>query len=594
MQDVDTNRTPLAHNTRPSAVIPVLVILLMVWLAAVVTLAQLRMSPTFDEPNHVTRGIAILRTGDYRLSLDHPPLANILEALPVAWQPSGFSSELPAWRTEQTWRAARATVWANPADGLRLIRGARPMVLLFTLGLGLLIFLWAAALFGRWGGMLALALYALDPTMIAHGGLATTDMAAACTMLLAMYLLRGYLRRPSWGRVLLAGVGLGLALASKFSMLILLPIVGLVLLVIALRPAKDAAFPAGWPATRWRRFLRAAGAYAVLLLVAGIVVWGIYGFKIEPLGAKPGQPLPANASRMDRLPVPALQYLRGVKTVMTDSEGHRAYLLGKVDRTGKGWWYYFPVAIAMKTPLPELLLIVGILLLALLPKIRARLALANGEWLLLLLPAGVYFLAALGVLGISLNLGIRHIMPLYAFLLVLAGGWVVVLHPRARALVLGCLLAAQLASVLFAFPDFIAYFNEPGRLMNATHPVLIDSNCDWGQDLGRLAEFQRQDHWGTVYFSYFGTAAPEAYGLSYHPLAGLGAMREASPPNWSTMRGYLAISVTNLYGGEAYAGADYRRLLVQRPVRRVGKTILVYRLPVAGDTRDAAPSRLKR
>ncbi|MHB9110160.1 MAG: ArnT family glycosyltransferase [Armatimonadota bacterium] len=581
MQEVDTSRTSPTGARRASAVIPILVILLLIWLAAVVTLAQLRMSPTFDEPNHVTRGIAILRTGDYRLSLDHPPLANVLEALPVAWRHSGFSPDLPAWRNEQTWRAARATVWSDPAAGLQLIRGARPMVLIFTLGLGLLIFLWAAALFGRWGGVLALALYALDPTMIAHGGLATTDMAAACTMLLAVFLLRGYLRRPSPGRLVLAGVGLGLALAAKFSMLILLPITALILLVIALRPAENVEYPIGWPAQRGRRFLRAAGAYAVILLVSGIVVWGMYGFTVEPLGAKPGQPLPVNASRMDRLPVPALQYLRGVKTVMTDTQGHRAYLLGKVDRTGKGWWYYFPVALAVKTPLPELLLMAGMLLLALLPKVRARLALAHGEWLLLLLPAGMYFLAALGVLGVSLNLGVRHIMPLFPFLLILAGGWVLLLRPRARGVVLGCLLAAQLAAVLFAFPDYIAYFNEPGRLLNVKQPVLIDSNYDWGQDLGRLAEFQRQANWGTVYFSYFGTAAPEAYGLSYHPLTGLGAMREAPPPDWSTMRGYLAISLTNLYGGEAYAGADYGRLLNHRPVRTVGKTIRVYRLPFA-------------
>jgi len=571
MQEVDTS------TTRTPLVIPVLVCVLLLWIGAVVTLAQLGMAPTYDEPNHVTRGIAILRTGDYRLSLDHPPLANVLEALPVAWRRSGFSPELPAWRGERTWEAARVTVWRDPAAGLALIRGARPTVLLFTLGLALLIFLWAAALFGPWGGLFALALFALDPTMLAHGGLATTDMAAACTMLLAIYLLRRYLLRPAVGRLLLAGVGLGLAQAAKFSMLILLPIVGLVLLVIALCPRGE-DYPAGWPETRSRRFVRAAGVYALMLLIAGIVVWGIYGFKVEPLGGKPGQPLPANASRLDRVPVPALQYLRGVKTVMRDTEGHRAYLLGHIDRTGKGWWYYFPVAIAVKTPLPELLLIAGMLVLVLLPRVRARLALARGEWLLLLLPAGVYFLAALGVLGISLNLGLRHLMPLFPFLLILAGGWVALLR-RSRGLVPGCLLAAQLASALFAFPDFIAYFNEPGRLLNAAQPVLIDSNYDWGQDLRRLAEFQRQHDWGTLYFSYFGTAAPEAYGLRYIPLSGLGVMREAPPPDWSNMRGYLAISLTNLYGGAAYAGADYRVLLAHRPLATVGKTILVYRLP---------------
>jgi len=564
-----------------------LVVLLLLWIAAVTTLAQMRMAPTFDEQNHVTRGIAILRTGDYRLSLDHPPLANVIEALPVAWRRSGFSPDLPAWRNEQTWRAARATIWTDPAAGLALIRGARPMVLLFTLGLGVLIFLWAAALFGRWGGVFALALFALDPTMLAHGGLATTDMAAACAMLLAMYLLRRYLLRPARGRLLWAGAGLGLALAAKFSMLILLPISGLILLADALWPAGHADYSSGWPASRGPRFLRAAGAYALMLLVAGVVVWGIYGFKIEPLGAKPGQPLPASASRMDRLPVPALQYLRGVKTVMSDAEGHRAYLLGSIDPTGKGWWYYFPVAMAVKTPLPELLLIAGILLLSLLPRIRARLKLDSGEWLLLLLPAGVYFLAALGVLGISLNLGLRHLMPLYPFLLILAGGWVALLRPfRARGPILGCFLAAQLAGVLFAFPHFIAYFNEPGRLLNASRPVLIDSNYDWGQDLGRLAAFQRQHDWGTLYFSYFGTTAPEAYHLRYIPLPGLGLMREAPSPDWQNMRGYLAISITNLYGGKAYAGADYRALLARRPLATVGKTIRVYRLPVGNGFGD--------
>lgn len=584
MHELETSSTPSVNVDRFFPAIPAVVVVLLLWIAAVTTLAQLRMAPTFDEQNHVTRGIAILRTGDYRLSLDHPPLANVMEALPVAWKMSGFSPALPAWRNEQTWRAAQATVWADPGRGLALIRGARPTVLFFTLGLGALIFLWAAALFGRWGGVFALALYALDPTMLAHGGLATTDMAAACAMLLAMYLLRRYLLRPNRARLLWAGAGLGLALAAKFSMLILLPIFGLILATIALLPARNVEYPPGWPATRGRRFLRAAGVYAVMLLMAGVVVWGIYGFKVEPLGAKPGQPLPASASRLDRLPIPALQYLRGVKTVMSDAEGHRAYLLGRVDSTGRGWWYYFPVAMAVKTPLPELLLIAGVLALALLPRIRARLKLGRGEWLLLLLPAGVYFLAALGVLGISLNLGIRHLMPMYPFLFVLAGGWVALLRPfRARGLVLGSLLAAQLAAVLFAFPHFIAYFNEAGRLLNAGRPVLIDSNYDWGQDLAGLAAFQRQHDRGTLYFSYFGTTPPKAYGLRYVSLAGLGLMNDAPSPDWQNMRGYLAISITNLYGGAAYAGADYRRLLRERPMATVGKTIRVYRLPIGNE-----------
>ena len=196
--------------------------------------------------------------------------------------------------------------------------------------------------------------------------------------------------------------------------------------------------------------------------------------------------------------------------------------------------------------------------------------------------------SALGIFGVSLNLGIRHLMPMYPFLLILAGGWVLLIRKAAvgRA-VLGGLLAIQLASVLSAYPDFIAYFNEPARVLNTGSPILVDSNIDWGQDVGRLAEYQHKFEskydLGTLYFSYFGTASPEAYGLRYQPLAGFGRMRQASPPDWSSMHGTLAISLTNLYGGEGYAGADYRRLLEQQPFARVGTTIYLFRVRPAGD-----------
>jgi hypothetical protein len=206
--------------------------------------------------------------------------------------------------------------------------------------------------------------------------------------------------------------------------------------------------------------------------------------------------------------------------------------------------------------------------------------------LLLLLPAGLYFLAALGVFGFSLNLGIRHLMPLYPFLLLLAGGWVLLIRDRRlRAVLCGLLLAAQCISVAFAYPQLLAYYNEPARLLARQTPLLIDSNIDWGQDVERLAEyqhkFQAKDNLGTLYFSYFGSTSPDAYGLHYQPLAGKGIMRQAPPPDWAAMHGTLAISVTNLYGGTGYAGADYRPLLRQRPLGIIGKTIYLYRVPLA-------------
>lgn len=588
MEHTRRNRTGLLVN--------VLATLLLVWMAVVVTCSQWKMSPTFDEQNHVTRGISILRTGDYRLVLHHPPLANILEALPVAWQPNGFSTKMPAWQPTNLsiWEASSKTVWQHPTQGVRLIHLARIPVLLFALGLGLLIFVWSRELFGPWGGLFSLAFYVLDPSMLAHSGLATTDIPAACTLLLAVYLIRQWYYRPSKGRFALAGLGVGLALATKFTALLLAPILAVLLLVIAIRPTG----PAGSLAALWaelpfrRRFARAVGAGLALLAVAGVALWGVYGFRIEQLGGKIEQPVSASASVIQRIPVPSKQYLRGIKTVKTQAEEHPAYLLGMTDTTGKGWWYYFPVVIATKTPLPALVLMLGALLLALLPRMRARMALPRRELLFLLVPAGIYLLAALGLLGVNLNLGIRHILPLYPFLYILIGEWLA-LRVRARAFrpALAVAVIAQCASVALAFPHFLAYFNEVSETRVDGYHILVDSNYDWGQDLARLAELQRKDRLEPLYLSYFGTTPPEAYGIHYRPLVGYGPSANAPKPDFAQIHGFVAISVTNLMEVDRVKGIDYRYLREQGMLfGQAGKTILVYWLPGSDNTTGGAPS----
>jgi 4-amino-4-deoxy-L-arabinose transferase-like glycosyltransferase len=549
------------------------VLVLFAWMIGVVTLAQRHLSPTFDEQNHVTRGIAILRTGDYRLIYHHPPLANILQGLPVAWRAGTSFTMNPQWGNPQDiWPAARQTIWEKSADGVGIIQLARVPMLLFLLLLGTVVYLWARDLFGPWAGVLALALVVLDPNLLAHGGLATTDLAAAATIVLALYLLRRYFLQPGRWRLVAAGAGIGLAMAAKFSGLILVPICGLLLLV-ALFTEKGP-----W----WPRFWRAAGRFVGLLFIAGMVVWATYGFKVEPFGSKAGRPLPANASAIERIPVPALQYLRGIKAVASEAEGHRAYLLGQTDTTGKGWWYYFPVAIAAKTPLPELLAILGILVLLALPRARGALGLSGHELPFLLIPAGLYLMAALGLFGISLNLGIRHILPLFPLLLVLAGGWAVVARRRAALaslLIVG--LALQAASLLRAFPDYLSYFNEAAGGPSAGYRILVDSNFDWGQDLAALAAWQRRTGVDDLQFSYFGTTPPEAVGLRCRPVAGFGIMEGAPAPDL-THDGFLAISATNLMGGAAYTGVDYRRLHALQPnAERIGRTIFLYRLPIS-------------
>lgn len=566
-----------------------LAMIMLLWMVVVVTMSQWQMSPTYDEQNHVTRGISVLRTGDFRLIFHHPPLANILEALPVAWRAdTHFSTNHPYWTDRDNlgiWEASNTTIWKLSKNGVYLIKLARIPMLLFTVLLGLIIFLWSSSLFGHWGGILSLGLYVLDPNMIAHSGLATTDIPAACTILLAVYLLRQYFLQPSRARLLYAGAGIGIALASKFSALILIPLTALFLLLMLLLPAhRLQGLALTWqPLSIWRRFSRAFGLSVALGCIAGVVVWAVYGFQVEPLGSKHGKPLSAHASLLQRLPVPGKQYFRGLKTVKEEAGGHRAYLLGQTDASGKGWWYYFPIAVATKTPIPELIILLGILALVAIPQIRERLAFHRPDSLFLLLPIGLYSLAALGVLGISLNLGIRHILPIYPFLFILAGGWVALrMEARYFSPILAVLLTLQVVSVGLNYPNYLAYFNEMAGGSDSGYLILADSNYDWGQDLGELAKLQHNnDKLKNLYFSYFGTTPPEAYGISCHPLAGFGIMKDAPPPphDLGTLSGFIAISATNLVGGQEYSGYDYRPLLKLDPYRRVGKTILIYWLP---------------
>ncbi len=571
----------------------------MLWMVVAITLSQWQMAPTFDEQNHVTRGISIWRTGDYRLVFHHPPFANLLEALPVAWhRDTHFTTARPYWHNLSIWTASNTTIWQLSHNGVHLIHLARIPVLLFTLVLALVVFLWSKSLFGPWGGLLSLGLLALDPNMLAHSGLATTDIPAACTIVLTVFLLRRYMLAPTRVNLCWTGIAAGVALASKFSTLVLVPVTGLLLLLLAFLPARHSCPLAdSWQALPGvKRLGQVLWVCIQLGLIAGLVLWGLYGFKVEPLGSSSRKPLTAHASfskhilvslkqHFGRFPVPFKQYFRGLKTVKEQAGEHRAYLLGRADATGKGWWYYFPVAIATKTPIAELVILLGMLVLLALPHIRDRLAWPRADAYCLLLPAGLYFFASLGILGISLNLGIRHILPIYPFLYVLAGGWAALRIPvRVLAPALAVLGVFQLTSILFAYPDFLAYFNEAAGGPGNGYRILADSNYDWGQDLGVLARLQRRDaRFNNLAFSYFGTTPPEAYGISYRPLAGFGLMHKAPRPDFSTGAGYLAISATELVGGPEYnlgaQGVDYRPLRKLRPVARAGQTIFIYRLP---------------
>jgi hypothetical protein len=263
----------------------------------------------------------------------------------------------------------------------------------------------------------------------------------------------------------------------------------------------------------------------------------------------------------------------GLGAVMThQAEGHPAFLMGRYSRDG--WWLYFPVAFLIKTPVGSLLLILGGLIFY-----RAGHALTRREGTFLLVP--VVLLLGTLMWG-RINIGLRHALPIYPFLFVLASRVATLRFRRAwvAPLVVGLPLALTAISALAATPHQLAYFNELVGGPGAGYRYLGDSNVDWGQDLKTLRAYMDREGLPMVYLSYAGTAVPAAYGIRYQYAPSFGLLRRFQSqilPETPT-REVLAISVLNLHGEWFSDPTRYHWLYRRRPVAKLGYSIFVYEL----------------
>jgi 4-amino-4-deoxy-L-arabinose transferase-like glycosyltransferase len=370
---------------------------------------------------------------------------------------------------------------------------------------------------------------------------------------LAAYALWKMLRRPSAFRVLWIGLALGLAFAAKLSALLFGPILALVILLDALP---------GGPG-RIRRLLKRVGMALAATLLALLVVWATYCFQVGPL--EEGSAF-----------VPAPPYVRGIQTILGFASGGRpGYLLGQLDTAG--WWYYFPVAFAVKTPLATL---VGLLIATL-----AMLRRPSRDDLFILLPPLLFFLI---LIIARLNLGYRHLLPMLPFLAVHLARLVHSPCPpvRLRAsprlpVALALWLALATASI---YPHFLAYFNPIGGGPENGWQILADSNVDWGQDLKGLRAWMKREGVERVQLSWFGSAHPEAYGIVYDPLPGVGLWQ---PPEMWTASPFAhrdpqpdiyVISANNLVGIALPDPDLYAWFRARPPDDHVGYSLLIYRV----------------
>jgi hypothetical protein len=544
-----------------------------------------RQSQTWDEGDHLYAGYRSLKHADFGLNPEHPPLAKMLAALPLL----GMELRVPALEGRDFKREAflggRDFVFGNDADTV-LFR-ARMSASLLTLLLAAVAFSMAREMFGPAAGLTALALLAFDPNLLAHGALVTTDAGLSCFLLASVYAFYRYVKAPSWPRLLVVGLAAGLALATKHTGLLVLPILGLLALGEWWRGRAEAG-----GAFR-QRGLRLVGAAALAGLVAVVVLWASYGFRYEArpdgLALNPpaadilaGVPKPyqaavlATVARSRLLPE---SYLCGLADVLVMEAFYRSYLFGRP--YAHGVWFYFPAAFVVKSTLTFVILplVIG-------GAVVARRLRAGREVMFLAVPPLLYFLVAMSS---RMNIGVRHILPVYAFVAVLGAGalWALARSERRWVYAVGALLALHVFSSVRAFPAYIAYSNELWGGPSRTYRHLSDSNSDWAQQLKSLKSYLDARGIRDCWFAYFGqgTADIGYYGIPCRQLPTLdGFWLKETPQVPAEISGTVVVSAGVLSGFEAGPGSlhPYGVFESVPPVANIDGGLLVYegRFPI--------------
>jgi hypothetical protein len=545
-------------------------------------------SATFDEGAHLPAGYTYLALGDHRLNPEQPPLVKLLAAAPLLAVRPVLRTDDRAWAEGRQWELGRRFLYRwNDADVL-LFLGRLPVVALASCLLAA-VFFETRRRFGDGAAAAGLALAALSPEVLAHGTLVTTDLGLSLFFFLALVAFDRLVARATPLRLLAAGVALGAVFATKFSAPVLAPVLAGLGLLAALDARSMEAVIVG--PSRPVTGVAARACHVVLLLgamglLALAVVWASYGFRHAlspdpavrealraPLQAPPTGPLRWTVAAAANAGLVPEDYARGLLFVMTHSEARPTFLLGQL--SDHGLPQYFLVTFLLKTPVP-------LLLLTLLAAARVRrlpLRSATFVWLPVVLYVGFTFTR-------GLQIGHRHLLPLYPFLFVGAGeaaSWLWSWR-RPAGLVIASLLGAWYAAgTLLTHPHHLAYFNEiAGGPANGWR-LLVDSNLDWGQDLKRLKEWMDGNDVRRIKLSYFGSADPAYYGIDAQALPGYTAphaprvTREVRPGD------IVAVSATNLQG--VYLEPEDRPLMEcfrhLAPIGRVGYSILVYRADFA-------------
>jgi hypothetical protein len=539
-------------------------------------------SSTWDEADH-TYAAYMQWKGDFGINPEHPPLVKFLATIPLQSMTLKLPPMLDRPYRLQEIIGGKDFIFQNDANAI-LFR-VRMAASVLTLLLAVLVFLATQEMFGTGAGLVALGLISFDPTLLGHSALMTTDAGQACFMFWTVYAFYRYIKAPSSWKLITVGLVAGLAIAAKHSSVLLFP---MLLLLAGTELLWHQRFSSAQPTISSRKYAsRLAVAFLVICLISVTVLWAWYGFRYA---AREGglQLIPDMAAQLHRVPSPFManvlgvfakwhllpeSYIYGFAHVLVQSKAFHSFLLGTT--YPHPVWFYFPIAILIKSTLTFLILLGVAVWAAATGRIQSW-----RELLYMVIPATVYMVFAMAG---GMNIGVRHVLPIYVFLSVAIAGaaWKLIQTNRRWLYAVVVLLVFQAVSVLHAYPAYVSYANEAFGGPANVHKYLSDSSSDWGQQMKSVKRYLDDRGIKNCWFAYFGEGVAEYsyYGIPCKPLITADSLHLDAPHDVPpSIDGPVLMSAGVLSGFEFGPGAlnPYEQFKQFKPKDVIDYGVFVY------------------
>jgi len=535
-----------------------------------------RESQTTDEGAHLVSGYSYLTTGDFRLNPEHPPLLKILAATPLLLLDINMEFTGEAWQNADQWALAEQFLYKSGNNAnLMLFLGRLANVIISVL-LCLAVFLITKKHFGQVAALIATTLVAFEPLVLSHGHYVTTDVTITFFMLLALYYFTIFLDKPKVKTGLVFAIIFTLAMLMKFSAVLLVPVclILFILKIILVPKVKREKF-------KIKTILITLLLILVIFITSALI---IYNFQsVKPFN----DPETIRLWEENEIPhyqfientfaknIPGYYWFKGLIMVQQHGKwGHYSYILGEFDQHG-GWWYYFPLAFLIKTPLITLALILLSLIIAIKYALINRKNLLWRETPFIIITLLVFILFYFFYsMSNNINLGVRHLMPIYPPIFILIGAALASIKfdkvkvKKTFYILISIILLGYALTAFLVWPHYLSYFNQLVGGSSNGYKFLSDSNLDWGQDLKNLKIYVEKNNIEEIYTRVSGWAGTEYYDINSKYLP---TDDEVLNTDFS---GYVAISISYLN----LEFPKYSWLNSFKPIHNIGNSIYVYNI----------------